>query len=883
MALDTVEEKILAKVETHVPSGDWRVCLDGLIAKCRNGSKRQKRLVEMKGRIEAQVVARESQEADEILEDEQPGSSLAAFIEEWQDAITGMVIETYQPQYQPTEDELPLPSMLRQPMGRQEEIIRGAALSLGVNRGTTIVGEMGVGKTFVGIVAAFMAGFKRVIVLVPPHLTGKWKREIEMTLSSEDVAAVVVNSITDLQRIGRHYGTAKAGDPRALFVVVSRERAKLSYQWENVAHWSLPISRHGLLTDDDGNHLTIDGSGTVYDDAGHLLLDARERLDRLPICPDCSQPITDKVGVPLTGVEVQSLRHRLVCFNVVRSAVVTEDGDQRTTSVDERICGAQLWCATNGGRAKARIGLAEYISKKMRHFFDLFIADEVHEYKAKHSAQGLAAAALANVCGKSLVLTGTLMGGYSSTLFYLLYRFYPEFRDRFDYSGESQWIQQYGFYEETIRLDAPDVVIEHGKTSRRKGTNKKTIKEKPGLLPGALFHLIENSLFLRLSDVASDLPPYDEHILTVGMDQVPDATGFSQQSAYNYLFGKIYAAMVEALQNGSQRLLATYLQTLLAYPDGCTKGEECYDPLFKWLIVAVPPLVSNKEYPKEVMLKDLVAREKAAGRRVLVYVTHTETRDITGRVRDVLRGVGIKASILKSGNPKSEAREEWVAEEVRNGADALICNPKLVQTGLDLIDFPTIVWYETEYSVYTMRQASRRSWRIGQTNPVAVYYMTYQGCLQSDALALVAAKMQSSLAVEGELPEEGLSAYGDSSDNLMITLARQITGWMRRREVTAADIEAQFRKVRSAEVEGDALLVRVQERPNLRPEPPKAPVEPSQPPEPPPTPELHLKRRRNGHREAAEVPAKTPPPAKVRRKDPLLAGQLPMFALDDFR
>ena len=154
----------------------------------------------------------------------------------------------------------------------------------------------------------------------------------------------------------------------------------------------------------------------------------------------------------------------------------------------------------------------------------------------------------------------------------------------------------------------------------------------------------------------------------------------------------------------------------------------------------------------------------------------------------------------------------------------MICHPKLVQTGLDLIDFPTIVWYETDYSVYTMRQASRRSWRIGQTNPVAVYYMTYDDCLQADALTLVAAKMQSSLAVEGELPEEGLSAYGDSADNLMITLARQITGRMRKPSATAADIEAQFRKARMSERDGDLLLVRSREGPTMAQEGDVAPL-----------------------------------------------------------
>ena len=43
--------------------------------------------------------------------------------------------------------------------------------------------------------------------------------------------------------------------------------------------------------------------------------------------------------------------------------------------------------------------------------------------------------------------------------------------------------------------------------------------------------------------------------------------------------------------------------------------------------------------------------------------------------------------------------------------------------------------------------------------------------LQADALKLVAKKLQSSLAVEGELPEDGLAAYGD---DLMMALARKI-------------------------------------------------------------------------------------------------------------
>ena len=127
-----------------------------------------------------------------------------------------------------------------------------------------------------------------------------------------------------------------------------------------------------------------------------------------------------------------------------------------------------------------------------------------------------------------------------------------------------------------------------------------------------------------------------------------------------------------------------------------------------------------------------------------------------------------------------------------------------MQTGLDLIDFPTICWEETDYSVYTMRQASRRSWRIGQTRPVKVVFMAYRGTLQADALKLVAKKLQSSLAVEGELPEDGLAAYGDDGDDLMLALARKIVSG---EEDDAETVEAVFAQARDAEAAGEEYLV----------------------------------------------------------------------------
>ena len=119
------------------------------------------------------------------------------------------------------------------------------------------------------------------------------------------------------------------------------------------------------------------------------------------------------------------------------------------------------------------------------------------------------------------------------------------------------------------------------------------------------------------------------------------------------------------------------------------------------------------------------------------------------------------------------------------------------------MEFQTVCWYETDYSVYTMRQAPRRSWRIGQTQPVQVVFMAYWNTLQAGALKLVAQKLQSSVAVEGELPEDGLAAYGDDGDDLMLALARKIVAG----EDDAGSVESVFEPAHQVASEAEALLV----------------------------------------------------------------------------
>ena len=69
----------------------------------------------------------------------------------------------------------------------------------------------------------------------------------------------------------------------------------------------------------------------------------------------------------------------------------------------------------------------------------------------------------------------------------------------------------------------------------------------------------------------------------------------------------------------------------------------------------------------------------------------------------------------------------------------------------------------------------------------------------------MAKKMQSSLAVEGELPEDGLAAYGDDGDDMMMALARKIVSGDEEDE--AETMEEVFAQARNADSEAEELLV----------------------------------------------------------------------------
>ena len=64
---------------------------------------------------------------------------------------------------------------------------------------------------------------------------------------------------------------------------------------------------------------------------------------------------------------------------------------------------------------------------------------------------------------------------------------------------------------------------------------------------------------------------------------------------------------------------------------------------------------------------------------MLVYATHTDTKDIAGRMDDILTRHGFRVTVIKSDAVVPDNREAWVEDKVKRGIDVLICHPRLVR------------------------------------------------------------------------------------------------------------------------------------------------------------------------------------------------------------
>ena len=109
---------------------------------------------------------------------------------------------------------------------------------------------------------------------------------------------------------------------------------------------------------------------------------------------------------------------------------------------------------------------------------------------------------------------------------------------------------------------------------------------------------------------------------------------------------------------------------------GALRGTRCFIPAFMRSagLVHVAESRSISSHRAPLTSPDLAA-ERLEGRRVLVYVTHAGTRDITGRMDDILTRHGSRVVVMKADAAVPDRREAWVTDRVDEGIDVIVCHP----------------------------------------------------------------------------------------------------------------------------------------------------------------------------------------------------------------
>ncbi|MCC7362712.1 MAG: hypothetical protein IT317_24740 [Anaerolineales bacterium] len=452
---------------------------------------------------------------------------------------------------------------------------------------------------------------------------------------------------------------------------------------------------------------------------------------------------------------------------------------QRDEQEAAYVCGAPLFENTGLRRESA----ARYARQKARGVFGLLLVDEVHKSKAKGTGLGWALTVLSQVARYTVGLTGTLFGGNSTSIFWLLYRLAGEVRQEFGFNDERRWAERFGLLKTTFYISPDAEVQDDGAYT---GTHFfETVSEKPGISPTIVGLGLKYCTFSSLKDVGLPLPPYSEEIVRLPLTSAMEAQLAEADGSGSPPQGLFLWALEEQKTETGKGAISVWLNTAFNRPDAMFRPETVtfnrrlegrgrFAVRQRDTILELDAVVGAGELlPKESWLIRTCQRERAQGRKVLVYIRQTGERDIQPRFTEVLSGHGLRVGTLRPSLEPAK-RATWLKKHAEQ-FDVLLTNARLVEVGLNLTMFSTAIFAEMEWSLYVVWQSMRRLYRPGAPRPVKLYFPVYENTLEESALDLIGAKMLAAQTFYGDEISGALVDDGDEGD-LLNDLVRKALG-----------------------------------------------------------------------------------------------------------
>ncbi|MBP1466258.1 hypothetical protein EYB53_011130 [Candidatus Chloroploca sp. M-50] len=415
-----------------------------------------------------------------------------------------------------------------------------------------------------------------------------------------------------------------------------------------------------------------------------------------------------------------------------------------------------------------RIALGDFIvTRGYARRTDLTITDEFHGMKGLTSARGRIWGRLITHAHRSLGLTGSPYGGKASTAYWLLQRMANPFvRAAFAWKEEKEFVERLGIIDtitsQVVEEDAQAFSGKAGRVTVR-------VEERNGITAELAAIMQSQFLFILLRQMGFLLPDYHEGVVFFDLP-----AGLADAYATLVQRGK---AIITA--PGGNDALSSYLQATLTYPMAPWKPVtvqsnhtgDAYRP---------PALPAATILPHHRWLAEHAATQARAGRGMLVFAEHTNKLDVLAdlqaKIQDLAlaeHGTPVKVAILRSTTVKPGARGAWFAARAQDGTHVVLCHPGLVETGMNLIAWPEIVFAEPTYSLYRAMQARKRALRPTQTRACHVTWLGYDDTMIAQALDIIGSKATAATLLNGDDLSSGLLQI-DPGMSLLQELAKRV-------------------------------------------------------------------------------------------------------------
>ena len=417
---------------------------------------------------------------------------------------------------------------------------------------------------------------------------------------------------------------------------------------------------------------------------------------------------------------------------------------------------------TLGKKVKVRKGADDvvagtYYKNKLGRSIDFLIVDECHYYNGAGSNQTRNYLEFTRASKYVLPMSGSLTDGKSSNVFVSFFNFDTEYMKSqgYRYNSQAMFTKDYG-RETVVTKYYPrgNQVIASTKQGSESEVHSKSPTEVAGLSPKVFAnYLYHRGVSRTIEDMDIPLPErkYFKHEIDTPQEILDESnTILSELKSY---------ARKERVNTSSAAVHA-----LLSYPDNPDAIPIVYKADKKTglgpIMHTTKNNITNEYLPKEKKLIETLNREiNVENRRVLLFANYNDKKSVMARILYVLEKEGFNCASMPKGIP-ADTKAKWIKECYETGIDIILTNPVRVATGLDIIEYPTVYFYEVGFDSKVIRQAEARPYRPSQKQEVRIYYSYYKGTLQEEVVKLVAKKKNAAQAYEGIANKDILATMG---------------------------------------------------------------------------------------------------------------------------